>query len=131
VVKREFFSDVDLYLYLNDVSYGGYFKKPCYPLVLGRSSDLAKINSIKRVELDQRKDVRLGKTILPFGVEGAHGTFYSLPTYFTDTIPREARDVKSFILMDKFFDYKGECYFDSEKEWGVWLHGLGFNSSEK
>lgn len=122
VVKREFLSDINLYLYIDDLNYKKYFKKPYYPLLLGKSDNLAKINNIKEVDLEKRKEVKLGKTILPFSIKGAHGTFYSLPTYFTDTIPREAKGVKPFILMDKFFNYMNECYFDPEMDWGVWMY---------
>ncbi len=122
VVKREFLLNPVLHLYLNDVSYEKYFKKPAYPLLLGRSSDLAVVTSIEEVDLAQRKNVQLGNTILPLEVSSAQGVVKALPTHFTDSIPRRARGTRPFILSDTLFTYPGECLYDEEKGWGVWLH---------
>ena len=72
--------------------------------------------------MEKHTNVKLGKTILPLGLNGAFGTIQALPTHFTDTIPRKAVGTKPFILMDQFFDYPDECHYDEEKEWGVWFH---------
>lgn len=122
VIKREFLVDPEIYLYLDDLDYQDYFKKPHYPLLLGRSTDLVTIKEIKEVELEKESNTKLGKTILPLGTNGAFGTIQALPTHFTNTIPRKAVGTKPFILMNQFFDYPDECYCDKEKEWGVWLH---------
>ncbi|WP_299526185.1 type I-B CRISPR-associated protein Cas5b [uncultured Methanobrevibacter sp.] len=122
VVKREFLFNPRLYLYLDNLEFKKYFKNPTYPILLGRSSDLAIISEIKEVEMEIKNDVKLGKTILPFGIDEAFGIIQALPTYFSDSIPRKALGTKPFLLMDKFFDYSGECCFDSELNWGVWIH---------
>jgi CRISPR-associated protein Cas5t len=125
VVKREFLINPELYLYINDLSYERYFKRPCYPLLLGRSSDLVSITEIKKVELKEAENVKLGKTILPFWVKGSHGLVHALPTHFTDTIPRKAVGVKTYLMMDELFTYHEKCLYDEEKGWGVWLHKEG------
>ena len=122
VTKREFLFNPKLYLYLDDVEFKKYFKKPKFPILLGRSSDVAMIKEIVEIELEKKSEVNLGKTILPFGVDGAFGTIQSLPTHFSETIPRKSVGTKPFILMDNFFNYNGECYYDSELDWGVWIH---------
>ena len=122
VVKREFLVNPKLYLYLDNVEYKTYFKRPYYPILLGRSSDLAVIREIKEVELKKRENVKLGKTILPMDVKGAFGTIQALPTHFTDTIPREAVGTRPFILMDNSFEYEEECFFDEEMDYGIWFH---------
>ncbi|KYC46588.1 MAG: hypothetical protein APG11_01801 [Candidatus Methanofastidiosum methylothiophilum] len=122
VIKREFLIDPEIYLYVDNLDYQKYFKKPHYPLLLGRSTDLVSINEIKEVELEEQSNIRLGKTILPLGTNGAFGTIQALPTHFTDTIPRKAVGTKPFILMNQFFDYPDECYYDEDKGWGVWFH---------
>ncbi|MDO8869560.1 MAG: type I-B CRISPR-associated protein Cas5b [Methanobacteriaceae archaeon] len=122
VIKREFLVNPEIYLYLDDLKYLEYFKRPFYPLLLGRSTDLVTVSDIKEVNLEKKSDVKLGKTILPFGTSGAFGTIQALPTHFSDTIPRKALGTKPFILMNQLFDYDDECYFDEEMEWGVWLH---------
>lgn len=122
VIKREFLVEPQLYLYLDDQNYKEFFRKPYYPLLLGRSSDLVNIREIKEIELEKQSKIKLGKTILPLDTDGAFGTIQALPTHFTDTIPRKAVGTKPFILMNQFFDYQDECYYDKEKEWGVWFH---------
>ncbi len=122
VVKREFLFNPELYLYINNPNYERYFKKPYYPLLLGRSSDLAFVEEIEKIELVERKNVQLGKTILPFGLKDAYGIFQALPTHFTDSIPRKAIGVKPYILMDEFFNYSENCLYDDDMGWGVWFH---------
>lgn len=122
VAKREFLFNPNLYLYTDDLEFKKYFKNPAYPILLGRSSDLAIISEIKEIEMEKKNNVKLGKTILPFGIEGAFGIIQALPTHFSDSIPRKAIGTKPYLLMNQFFDYSGDCYFDSELNWGVWIH---------
>lgn len=124
VVKREFLYNPKLYLYLDNLEFKKYFEKPVYPVLLGRSSDLAYINKIDEVNLEMKSNVNLGKTILPFGTEGAFGVIQALPTHFSDTIPRRAIGTKPYVLMNKFYNYSGECYYDDELDWGIWIHDL-------
>lgn len=122
VAKREFLFNPSLYLYTDDLEFKKYFKNPAYPILLGRSSDLAIISEIKEIEMEKKNNVKLGKTILPFGIEGAFGIIQALPTHFSDSIPRKAIGTKPYLLINQFFDYSGDCYFDSELNWGVWIH---------
>lgn len=122
VAKREFLFNPSLYLYTDDLEFKKYFKNPAYPILLGRSSDLAIISEIKEIEMEKKNNVKLGKTILPFGIEGAFGIIQALPTHFSNSIPRKAIGTKPYLLMNQFFDYSGDCYFDSELNWGVWIH---------
>lgn len=122
VIRREFLFNPKLYLYISDLRFEKYLKHPEYPISLGRSSDLAMIEEVKVVDLEKEENVKLGKTILPFGTNGAFGVIQALPTHFTDTIPRKSLGTKPFILMDDFFEYNGECYYDSELGYGIWIH---------
>ena len=69
-----------------------------------------------------KRNTRLGKTILPYGIEGSFGVIQALPTHFSEEIPRKAIGSKPFILMNQFFDYSDECYYDEELNWGIWIH---------
>ena len=122
VIKREFLYNPELYLYLNKVEYKDYFKKPHYPLLLGRSGDLMKVSEISIIDLEEKENPPLGKTILPFGLKDAFGVIQALPTHFTDTIPRKVLGVKPYLLMNNFFEYKGKLPYDAEKGWAVWFH---------
>ena len=77
VIKREFLVNPELYLYLEIQNIRDYFKRPHYPLLLGRSTDLVTISEIKEIELKKQKNVKLGKTILPLSVNGAFGEVHS------------------------------------------------------
>lgn len=122
VAKREFLFNPKLYLYLDNLEFKEFFEKPAYPVLLGRSSDLAFIREIKEINMDKKPNVKLGNTILPFGTEGAYGVIQALPTHFSDEIPRKAIGTKPYILMNQFYDYPEECYYDDELDWGIWIH---------
>ena len=122
VAKREFLYNPKLYLYINDLKFKKFFERPVYPVLLGRSSDLAFIKQIKEIDMNIKTDVNLGKTILPFDTEGAFGLIQALPTHFSDESPRKAIGTKPYILMNQFYQYSDECYYDDELDWGVWIH---------
>ena len=122
VAKREFLFNPKLYLYLDNFDFKEFFEEPSYPILLGRSSDLAYINEIREVELKKKSSVNLGKTILPFGTDGAFGIIQALPTHFSEDIPRKAIGTKPYILMDQFYNYSDECFYDEEYDWGIWIH---------
>lgn len=125
VVKREFLFNPKLYLYLDNLEFKKFFERPHYPLLLGRSSDLAYVSEIKEIDMGKKSDINLGKTILPFGTEGAFGVIQALPTHFSEDIPRKAIGTKPYILMNQFYKYSGECFFDKELNWGIWMHNEG------
>ena len=97
VAKREFLYNPKLYLYIDNLEFKKFFEKPVYPVLLGRSSDLAFIKEIKEIVMDKKSGINLGKTILPFGT-------------------------KPYILMNQFFKYSNECFYDEEFDWGIWIH---------
>ena len=125
VVKREFLFNPKLYLYLDNLEFKKFFERPHYPLLLGRSSDLAYVSEIKEIDMGKKSDINLGKTILPFGTEGAFGVIQALPTHFSEDIPRKAIGTKPYILMNQLYKYSGECFFDEELNWGIWMHNEG------
>ena len=122
VTKREFLFNPKLYLYLDDLEFKQYFEKPVFPVLLGRSSDLAFISEIKEIDIEKKSNISLGKTILPFGTKGAFGVIQALPTHFSEDIPRKAIGTKPYILMNQFYNYPDECYYDDEFDWGIWIH---------
>lgn len=121
IIKREFLINPQLYLYIGDLSFKKYFESPYYQVLLGRSSDLAMIKSIDEVDLNKKNRVQLGKTILPFGTKGAYGVLQALPVSFSNEIPRKTLETQPFILMDQYFLYDDECYYDEELNKGIWI----------
>ncbi|MDP2721444.1 MAG: type I-B CRISPR-associated protein Cas5b [Bacteroidales bacterium] len=89
VIQREFLYDCQLFLYLVDEELVSCFRQPAYQLLLGRSGDLAGIESIKEVELHEVQNARIGGQVVPFNGNYLPGQIQALPKYFSNTIPRK------------------------------------------
>ncbi|MBP1912233.1 type I-B CRISPR-associated protein Cas5b [Thermococcus stetteri] len=97
IMKREFHYKAELYLYLPD-EWEEVFRKPRYQLLLGRSSDLAVVEEIKKVELEE-KETALGGTVVPLEL-GLPGMVHALVVeYDYFTVPRRAKLVKPFVVL--------------------------------
>jgi CRISPR-associated protein Cas5t len=126
VIRRDFLTFPELYLYVTNVEYEGYFRKPSFPILLGRTQELAKIEKIERVTLVKTSPVRFGKTIVPIDFKGVSGAIVALPLYF-DYSPqgvRKAMMIQPFVILSRFINYERQpLWFDEEKNWGVYLYG--------
>jgi len=126
VIRRDFLTFPELYLYVTNVEYEGYFRKPSFPILLGRTQELAKIEKIERVTLVKKSPVRFGKTIVPIDFKGVYGAIVALPLYF-DYSPqgvRKAMMIQPFVVLSRFINYERQpLWFDEEKNWGVYLYG--------
>ena len=81
VVKREILVEPQLFLYLTDLNLAESFTHPRYPLLLGRSTELAMVsNRPQIVELEERHGLRVGGSLFPFPMEGIYGPIQSAPT---------------------------------------------------
>ncbi|HRV56198.1 MAG TPA: type I-B CRISPR-associated protein Cas5b, partial [Mangrovimonas sp.] len=89
VIQREFLYDCQLFLYLIDEELVSYFRQPTYQLLLGRSGDLAGIESIKETELHEVTNARIGGQVVPFNGNYLPGQIQALPKYFSNSIPRK------------------------------------------
>jgi len=89
IIQREFLFDCRLFLYLTDEELVSCFFQPVYQLLLGRSGDLAGIESIKEVEMNEIKNAKIGGQVVPFNGNYLPGQIQALPAYFTNTIPRK------------------------------------------
>ncbi len=124
VCKRELLFEPSLFLYLDSDEYAEAFKTPHYPLLLGRSTELAMAEDIQKIELREKTGVLIGGTLVPFPMDGIHGTLQALPTHFTDEIPRKATGTRPFYIVDKFIQYdKSTLPYDEQMGWGVWFYG--------
>lgn len=125
--RREFLVQPELYLYTPEMWLREAFERPYYPLLLGRSSDLATVNSIEEVVLEQNTETSYQNTILPFPDEQLHGQIQALPTHFTADIPRRQCGTRTFCLITEKIKYEGDVLHDADKNWGVYLHA--YNTS--
>ena len=120
--RREFLVQPELYLYTPDLWLKETFERPRYPLLLGRSSDLATVVSIDEVELQRRSETTYQHTILPFPDPQLHGQIQALPTHFTADIPRRQCGTRAFCLITEEIKYVGDVLHDPDMDWGVYLH---------
>jgi len=126
VIKREFLTFPELYLYTTNLEFESFFKSPKFPLLLGRTQELAKIDEIKFVELVKTSPVRFGRTVVPLGFKGVAGPLVSMPLYFdySPLEPRKGRKIQPFVILKNFITYKIQpLWFDEEKNWGVYFYG--------
>ncbi len=124
VIKREFLLNPKFYLYLKEEEIAKCFKKPYYPLLLGRSTELALVEEIKKVNLLKRENIKVGGIILPFPpMWPLNGMIQALPTHFSNTFPREPLGTRPWFLVKDFQKYKGKGWIDEEKGWGVIIEG--------
>lgn len=127
VVLREFLTFPELYIYILNSEFERYFLYPEFPLVLGRTQELAKVEEIKKVVLEKSKPVRFGHTVVPFDFKGVGGVLLSLPLYFEYDFerPRVGRQRRPFIIVNKFIQYSHQpIFYDKEKNWGVYFYGM-------
>lgn len=90
IINREFLFDNQLYIYLKDSDLVSCMEAPFYPILLGRSNDLATIDKIERISLNEISQAdKIKGQIVPFLKYQLPGTIQALPVYFTDTIPRK------------------------------------------
>lgn len=122
IKKREFLIDPQLYLYTPETWLKEAFEKPRYPLLLGRSTDLATVRSIEEIELDNVSQTTYQNTLIPFPHPQIHGQIQTLPTHFTAEMPRQPCGMRAYCLLTQKIEYHGNAWQDSEKQWGVYLH---------
>ncbi len=101
VIKREFLSDAELFLYTESEEIVGFFRNPQYQLLLGRSGDLAQVNEILEMEITEKKELEKVKgTIIPFRKHKVASPIQALPAYFSNEIPRRNIGTQPYFIVD-------------------------------
>lgn len=133
IINREFLFDCKLIVYLKDIEYVEYFRKPYFQILLGRSNDLASIDNIEQVELQEINCAnKIKGQIVPFIGNYLPGTLQALPTYFTNTIPRNNIGTEAFSIIPytaNDFNTNLTAYRDNIEgsEVDIYFHKLDFN----
>jgi CRISPR-associated protein Cas5t len=122
VVRRHILFEPDLWLYLSNLDFEPFFRRPHYSLLLGRSTELVQVASVERVRLEPEPNKRLGKTMVPFPQPGLYGALQSLPTHFSDEMPRRALGTRPFMLLEAWQPHAEPLPFDVQNNWAVWMH---------
>jgi CRISPR-associated protein Cas5t len=135
VINREILYNNHLIIYVLEKEIADYFKLPVYPVLLGRSSDLATVNSITETELREIETAnKIRGQIVPFAGNCLPGLIQPLPKYFSDTIPRnnlgtEAYSVISYNASDTETNLPA-CidFLPSKKEVHIYFHEIDYSS---
>lgn len=133
VVRREFLYDCKLYLYTANEELVHYLQHPHYDILLGRSNDMACIDSIEEIELEEIENAsKIKGQIVPFVGNFLPGTLQALPKYFTDDIPRRNIGTEPFSIIP--FDSidaptQIKAYRDNidGEEIDIYMHHLNFD----
>ncbi len=120
--RREFLVQPELYLYTPEIWLREVFERPKFPLLLGRSSDLATVKSIEEIKLENVSETTYQDTLLPFPDAQLYGQIQALPTHFTAEIPRKPCGTRAYCLITEPVNYHGKVLHDTEMDWGVYIH---------
>lgn len=103
-VPRDFLFDATMTLYL-PCDLGQAFRQPVYPVVLGRSQDLAEVVSVDELTLERPGRARVENTLLPFSVRPyLHlGSTNLLSRYITPPPERYVDFERYIVLHDSVF----------------------------
>ncbi|MCD7898568.1 MAG: type I-B CRISPR-associated protein Cas5b [Bacteroides sp.] len=132
IIRREFLYDCRLYIYLTDEEIVGYFRCPHHQLILGRSNDLATVESVEELELKEKEDATcISGQVIPFKDHHLAGVLQALPIYFSNTIPRKPLQVEPFSIIscnDRIGKNNLKVYSDSieDNEVDIYFHQLTF-----
>ena len=128
VVKREFLSEVDLYLYTDSKEISEYFRKPAFQLLLGRSGDLAQVNSIDEIVTEAKNTLSNVKgTVVPFRKHNyLAAPIQALPVSFSNTAPRRNLGTQPYYILDG-----GDEKLGKNKCWQVNASGFEDRIDEK
>lgn len=105
VKYREFLVYPQLILYL-PTKWKSFFEKPRYPLLLGRTQDIAYVNQIEAIELLSVDQDKLNGVILPSDIvldkhNNINASIHNLPIAFSDDPNRRPLGVKMFGILDQ------------------------------
>lgn len=127
IIQREFLYDCILTLYISDLDFKEYLENPCFTLLLGRQSDLAKITKIEEVRLIPKENIEIYNTMIPFDGR-VPGQIVALPSDYTDEAERKPLEVRTYCIVESKQQIE-RGYYDTELNKGVYMHE--FNDKSK
>jgi CRISPR-associated protein Cas5t len=128
IVLRHFLFNNQLSIYLTNDELIEFFKSPYYQLVLGRSNDLATIESIEKVNLIAKSNAtKIRGQIIPLTGNYLPGQIQALPKYFSDTIPRKNLGTEPYSIINHKSPASSnqlEVFYDKENDVDIYFHQL-------
>lgn len=99
-IRREFLVNPVLHLYIPAAEWlRSALHTPRYPLLLGRSQDVATVEHMQEVDLEPAEEGEVEGILLPFPTPGVQSLVFNLPTYLPTHPPRRALAVKPFQIV--------------------------------
>lgn len=101
-IIRQFLFNPRLVLYLKPGAAAEAFRRPRYPLLLGRSQDVAYVERHEATVLESVDEAQVAGILLPFPLPalGVPSRISSFPTFFSLGATRRALAVKPFHVLD-------------------------------
>lgn len=100
IMQREFLFEAKLSLYLTDLGLAEIFREPVFPLLMGRSGDLATVEQMRELDLPEVAAAsKIRGQVVPFFGNHLPGKLQALPRYFTDTLPRRNLGTEPFSVI--------------------------------
>ncbi len=100
VINRDFLFNCRLFIYFKTDIYIDYFRNPHYSVLLGRSGDLASIDKISELDLNEIPVAeKIKGQIVPLENNMLPGIIQALPEYFTNEIPRKNLGTKAYSVI--------------------------------
>lgn len=135
IIKREVLFETFLRVYSPQEELIRCFEAPIYPLLLGRSSDLATVDiaSIKRRSLHPvKKAEKISGQAIPYAKAPLPGRIQALAKYFTDTIPRQMLGKEPYVVLSCLVMAEGSLtvYRDeiNGREVDIYMHEVDFGA---
>jgi CRISPR-associated protein Cas5t len=125
-VTRDFLFDTSMTLYL-PIELAAAFRSPVFPVVLGRSQDLAEITNVDKFDLERPVRARLEHTLLPRSLRPCvrFGTTVLLSRYIGPPPARDTAFAQYISLHDPvFFGDEGDSTRSFVKVDGISLEDL-------
>lgn len=113
---RDFLFNAELTLYIHPSEVAAAFRQPVFPVVLGRSQDLACVETVEEIELQSAPGAYLENTLLPFSwrPRTGFGTTVLMSRYISPPPHREPQFERYVALRSGERLYAGDTQFDRD-----------------
>lgn len=127
IIRRQILFDNDLWIYVTDQRIAETFTHPYFPMLLGRSGDLACVNRVDEIELKPLPELsRLRGTTVPMGNTPLSAPIHALPVGFTNEIPRRNMGTFPYFILDHKYRQPRAIpesgFLDEESEHEIYWH---------
>lgn len=118
VYLREFLFNVSLDLYVTNLDLIKFLKNPFYPILLGRTNDIATIDEIKVVNIKPLKNGIVRNSLIPNNYQIQNGTLFKMPIIMSDSIPRNLIKSGMFYYVKTFNEINSADNLYQDEETG-------------